>query len=106
LLKILLDDDAFFGAAKQGDPPVLVFRGDPPGPDIELGVSGVLDDYVGTWTIDVDRQLVGGWCQVRISTEGFDHGLLLAPSDQSSAQVSQLVREAIGSRELKRKAPS
>ena len=74
---------------------MVSFTGDALDPDVEAAIREILDEYPGSWQIDVNRQLVGSWWQLHVVTEGFDRSLLIAPYEQTATAVRRTMRELI-----------
>jgi hypothetical protein len=63
--------------------------------DLEPAFRDALRGLAGSWTIEVDEGLVGGWWLLVIRRDdGFEKTLLMSPREQSAGHIREAVQEA------------
>jgi hypothetical protein len=68
---------------------------DEPVPEIERAIRGFLARYPGTWHIQLNQRLAGGWWSVRVRTEGFTNIFLIRPTERTPDAIVGQLREAL-----------
>lgn len=68
---------------------------DEPVPEIEWAIREFLSRYPGTWGIQINQRLAGGWWSVRVVTEGFQNIFLIRPEEQTPDGILRQLREAL-----------
>jgi len=63
--------------------------------DLEAAFQDALRGLAGSWTIEVNDGLVGGWWLLVIRRDdGFEKTLLMSPREQSAGHIREAVQEA------------
>jgi hypothetical protein len=73
----------------------ITITSDEPAPEIEHAVKGFLSGYPGTWRLHIKQRLAGGWWSVKVTTEGFQHILLIRPDERTPDGIVRQLREAL-----------
>ena len=61
----------------------------------ETGLHEALRGLAGSWTVHGSDGLVGGWCVLVFRRDdGFERTVLLSPTEQTPAQLREIVKEA------------
>jgi hypothetical protein len=68
---------------------------DEPVPDIERAIRGFLSGYPGTWGIQINQRLAGGWWSLKVTTEGFQNIFLIRPEERTPDGIIRQLREAL-----------
>jgi hypothetical protein len=76
------------------DPSIIIVSDDPI-PDIERAIQGFLGGYPGTWHIQINQRLAGGWWSVMVKTEGYRNIFLIRPGEQTADGIVGQLREAL-----------
>lgn len=74
--------------------PIIIIT-DEPVPQIERAIRDFLAGYPGTWHIQLNQRLAGGWWSLRVKTEGFGTILLVRPDERTPNAIVAQLREAI-----------
>jgi hypothetical protein len=74
--------------------PILIVTDDPI-PEIEKAIRSFLEGYPGTWHIQINQRLAGGWWSVNVKTEGYRNIFLIRPGEQTPNGVVSQMREAL-----------
>ena len=76
----------------------LEFTGFVPPEELQPSFAAALRDLDGSWTIEINRELVGGWWLLVLRRDdGFERTLLLSPREQSPAVLQDMIRDAFRS---------
>jgi hypothetical protein len=68
---------------------------DEPVPEIEAAIRAFLSGYPGTWGIQINQRLAGGWWSVKVVTEGFQNIFLIRPEERTPDGILRQLREAL-----------
>lgn len=79
---------------QKGMDSILIVTDDPV-PDIERAIRGFLAAYPGTWHIQINQRLAGGWWSVNVKTEGYRNILLIRPGEQTADGIVGQMREGL-----------
>lgn len=89
---VRVSPEGYFSRSKME---TIIIVSDDPVPEIERAIRGFLLGYPGTWHIQIDQRLAGGWWSVRVKTEGFRTILLVRPEERTPDAIVSQLREAV-----------
>jgi len=76
----------------------LKFAGFVPPEELTPAFEAALRDLDGSWTIEINRELVGGWWLLVLRRDdGFERTLLVSPREQWPTVLHDLIKDAFRS---------
>jgi hypothetical protein len=75
--------------------PITIISDEPVPRSVEQAIRGLLGSYPGTWLLQVNQGLAGGWWSVKVTTEGFQNIFLIRPDERTADGIVRQLREAL-----------